>query len=521
MVLSTFQKEKIANEKRFWLRTTRTCNNHCIFCHDSEIQNGEMLSGLELQRQIKKAKEEGYARLILSGGEPTIHPDIIELVDYARRIGLEWIQIISNGRMFAYQEFTRRMVEAGLSEVTVSFHSHIPEIADSLTGVKGSFLQTIKGIENLKKSNIVISIDIVLSTYNYRHLKEAIEFFHSKLGIGEFDILHLTPFGRALENYKELRLEPMAERREIRRVIKYAKEKGIILWTNRVPPMILEGDEEYIQDPYKILDEIQGRAEIFTGYLKKGLLECRSRIRCQDCFVRDFCDFLVKVRTSYLKKRIDRIIIEDPIDKGTIEELFDHLTSNATIISSTDILKDIESEIVNSLKELMIISEETEGLSDVILSYRPSTIISRNPDILKIPGVKKILILTNENIHSINPQKRVELLFPNAKTITEEEREIPDIRIVKKISRKYQMRIANLPLCISGRFYRGNPMMFRADFISNGDFDLLTIASEYLLNHNYHKSLRCKGCVHNSQCKGMHINHLRRFGFKILRPKRI
>lgn len=521
MVLSTLQKEKIANEKRFWLRTTRICNNHCIFCHDSEIQNGEMISALELQREIKKAKEEGYTRLILSGGEPTIHPDIIELVDYARRIGLEWIQIVSNGRMFAYYEFTRRMVEAGLSEVTVSFHSHIPEIADSLTGVKGSFLQTIKGIENLKRGKIVISIDIVLNAYNYRHLKEAIEFFHSKLGIGEFDILHMTPFGRAFENYKELKLEPMAERRELKRAIKYAKEKGVILWTNRVPPMLLEGDEEYIQDPHKILDEIQGRAEIFTRYLKNGLLECRSRIRCQDCFVRDFCDFLVKVRTSYLKKRIDRVAIEAPLDSATIEEFFDHTTSNATIISSPEILKDIESEIVDSLKRLIIISEKIEGLTDIVLSYKPSAIISRNPDILKIPGVKKILILTNENIHFINPQKRVELLFPNTKSMAEEEIEVPDIRTVEEISRKYQMRVANLPLCISGRLYRSNPMTFRADFISNGDFNLLAIASEYLLNHNYHKSLRCKGCTYNSQCKGMHINHLRRFGFKILRPKKI
>ncbi len=524
MVLSIFEKEKISNEKRFWLRTTRTCNNHCIFCHDSEIQNGEIIGVDTLKTEIKKAKADGFTRLILSGGEPTIHPDIISLVDYAKMLGFDWIQLISNGRMFAYRDFTSKIVRAGLNEVTISFHSHEKKISDYLTGVRGSYEQTIKGIENLKRNNIVISIDIVINKLNYRHLTESIKFFYSTLNITEFDLLHLTPFGRGLENYNILNIEPESERREIKKAIRYAQKNKIVLWTNRVPPEILEGNEEYIQDPHKILDEIYGRSDIFNNYLENGLLECRSKTRCEYCFVRDFCEYLINIKTIYLKRKIDRLLIDYHQTEKDIENLFDHILFNATIITTPEILKEIRAEIINSRKELIIKTENLNNLEEIIKMYQPSSIISSNSKILSLSGLKKIFILTNKNIKYLNNStllKRVELLFPNAENLIKETEEVPDIKTVMNTVRKYQLRVSNLPVCISGNFFRNNPFTFKANFISRGRFDLDRIAKEFLLNHNYHKSLRCKSCIHMTQCEGIHINHIRRFGFKILRPVKL
>ncbi|MCX7958524.1 MAG: radical SAM protein [Deltaproteobacteria bacterium] len=520
MTLDILKKEQIAMEKRFWLRTDRRCNNHCLFCHDSETQNGELIETDVLKREIKEAAGQGFSRLILSGGEPTIHPDIISLIEFAKKCGYKWVQIISNGRMFAYRDFTESAAKAGLNEVTISLHSHIERIADSLTDIKGSFRQTLEGIGNLKRQNLIISIDIVINRLNLNHLRDTMEFFHKKYGITEFDLLHLTPFGRALENYRMLKTDPEDEQRELRRVIRYAKENNIVVWTNRVPPNLLEDNEDYIQDPHKILDEISGRAEIFGKYLNTGILECRNSVRCRDCFVSDFCEFLIEVRNIYLKKRVARIDISEKCDEKLLTTIFDHVAFNASVRISDKIIDMLKDEITDSRKRIILKTEELKNIEKIIRIYPVEAVISENPEILKIKSGKIILILTKNNIKTVKPAKRLELFYPNSTNMKIEFLSIPDIDEVKNISDRSGLRIANLPKCITGSYYRDNPYYFRAEFINENGFDLNEIAGDFLLNRNYHKSLRCSECIINSQCKGMHINHLRRFGFRILKPVR-
>jgi MoaA/NifB/PqqE/SkfB family radical SAM enzyme len=69
-------------------------------------------------------------------------------------------------------------------------------------------------------------------------------------------------------------------------------------------------------------------------------------------------------------------------------------------------------------------------------------------------------------------------------------------------------------------YYKGT-YFFKAEFITKEGFELNTISSDFLLNRNYYKSLRCKGCKFSTQCKGIYINHIRRFGFKILKPVKL
>lgn len=519
MTLDIFEKEKVASEKRFWLRTTRRCNNHCIFCHDSEIQNGEIIKTEELQREIKEAYKNGYTRLILSGGEPTIHPDIIKLIEFAKRTGFEWIQIISNGRMFAYSEFTSKIISAGLNEVTISFHSHKEEIADKLTDIKGSYKQTLSGIENLRKyNNLVISIDIVINKYNVYHLKDSIEFFFTRYKISEFDLLHLTPFGRALTNYNLLKPDPLIESREIKKTIDFAKRNNIVIWTNRVPPNLLEGNEEYIQDPHKIKDEIYGRSEIFKKYLSNGILECKNIKRCTDCFVREFCEFLIEINTRYQKRRIEYIEITRPPSNMLIEKIFDHITYNAAIITPPEYIDVIKEEIAGSKKTIILKTNSIDGIQKVIEEIGCKYVISENLDILNLKGVKPLLILTRDNIGRIKPIRGLRFIFPNSPTMVYESEKIPDIRDIKKIVSEYNIKISNLPKCISKTNFSNHPYYFKSEFITEEGLDLDAITEDFLLNRNYQKSLRCIRCAYNDQCKGIHINHIRRFGFKILKP---
>ena len=82
------EHEEAAHEKRNWVRLTFDCNDHCVFCLDSHTHTGEMRARDEVKQQILDGRRKGATRLILSGGEPTIHPSYVDFV----RLGEEMFE---------------------------------------------------------------------------------------------------------------------------------------------------------------------------------------------------------------------------------------------------------------------------------------------------------------------------------------------------------------------------------------------------------------------------------------------
>ena len=125
------RRRREAFSNRHWVRLTRTCNSRCGFCLDVEFQNGEMRDDGAVRRDIREGLKQGAEGVILSGGEPTVHPEFLSLVAFAAGQGYRWIQVVTNGRMFAYPDFARQAAEAGLTEATLSIHSHLAEVHDA------------------------------------------------------------------------------------------------------------------------------------------------------------------------------------------------------------------------------------------------------------------------------------------------------------------------------------------------------------------------------------------------------
>jgi MoaA/NifB/PqqE/SkfB family radical SAM enzyme len=287
-------KKLAAQQKRHWVRITRACNNNCLFCLDRENQNGSIFSMAEIVLDLKRGLSEGIRRVVISGGDPTVHPELVEIIRKAKALGYQHVQIITNGRMLAYKKFAADLKKAGLDEVTLSLHSHLEKDFEELTGVRGSYKQALQGLFNAQKQGFIVSVDIVINKINYKKLRETLQFF-IKLGVGEFDLLYPIPFGSAWENRKKLFFAPERAQKYLSRAFALSKNKDLFIWTNRLPAQYLEGFEDLIQDPIKIHDEVRGMQSGLRRLTEQGVkMFCKGK-RCQACFMQNYCQDLAEL----------------------------------------------------------------------------------------------------------------------------------------------------------------------------------------------------------------------------------
>jgi len=283
-------------QPRLWTRLTYACNNRCLFCLDGDQNDkGKPVPFAAVVKELAKGRARGLRRVVLSGGEPTLHPRFVDVVREARRRGFTHVQVITNGRRFCYPRFLKDCAAAGLSEITFSMHGHTPELYERLVGVPGSFPQALSGLSAaLRVPGLIVSVDVVLNRLNVDRLEELLRFY-VRLGVREFDLLHLVPFGRAWDRWDELYFDPSRKAEALRRGFALSRE-GVRLWTNRLPAAHLEGYEDLIQPPEKIKDEVRGRGAMFAALLSRGAKpDCRGP-RCVFCFLRSFCEDLLLLR---------------------------------------------------------------------------------------------------------------------------------------------------------------------------------------------------------------------------------
>jgi molybdenum cofactor biosynthesis enzyme MoaA len=292
--------EEAAHEKRNWVRLTFDCNDHCVFCLDSDAHNGEIRDREDVKRQIVEGRRAGATRLILSGGEPTIHPSYVDFVRLGRQAGYAKIQTVTNGRMFSYGDFLERCLREGLSEITFSIHGPNAKVHDALVGTKGAFDQELAGLraalafrDRSAAALPVVNVDIVVNRGNVRVLPEMLRLFYG-MGVKEFDLLQVVPFGRAFTDGRDTLFYDLAEMRPyLQEALAFSKKPDVHIWMNRFPPQHLEGYEHLIQDPYKLNDEVRGRKEEYARLLDEGVwLDCREPARCKYCYLQRLCDRL-------------------------------------------------------------------------------------------------------------------------------------------------------------------------------------------------------------------------------------
>ena len=177
----------------------RRCNLSCRHCYANSFDkefDGE-LSLDECLRTVDQVKDAFAPALILSGGEPLLHPHIFEIAEYAKKKNI-YLALSSNGILIT-PSVAKRLREIDFNYVGVSLDG-INETHDHIRGEVGSFLKSVEGIKNGVSQGLKLGIRTTLTNTNSHQISQMLD-LSVDLGVEKFYLSHLNYGGRG--NKKE------------------------------------------------------------------------------------------------------------------------------------------------------------------------------------------------------------------------------------------------------------------------------------------------------------------------------
>lgn len=518
------EREQIANRKKHWVRAVTACNSRCVFCLDMDTPRNVFLPVEEVQAELQRGRDELDAdKVIISGGEASLHPEFHTLVRHALSIGYDRVQTVTNGWNFADRTFYRRSMAAGLGEITFSLHGHTAELHDRLTRHHGSFSRLMKGMMRALRDpkGPIVNVDVVINKQNVGVLDRIIELCIS-VGVTEFDLLHVIPQSEAFRNRDDLFYDVREHMGVLHRVFRLNRHPRLVIWTNRFPISYLEGLEDLIQDPHKMLDEVNGRRFQVRRYLDTGApLDCRQTERCQHCFIEPFCTTMDRTIEAQNEGGFEVWTGEGALPYGC--------TRTAQAASCWADVCWPETGGV-----------ELTGMAAGPLPRTvpvPTRLIATRADQLEawlgavdLPEQLEIEIrLSQETAPWLleNPKRlavhldRLRLHQPShTKMARAVEEDVRDPRsFFEALSQP--VRVSGLPACLTPGAVIVPPVS-RLDAALfdpvQGRLDTRAL-SEHHIEHGYRaKSERCQGCAVTDRCDGIHVNMIRDQGLSLARP---
>ncbi len=225
-----------------------SCNNRCCFCVQGNKRDlYEPPALFELEQRMRQGIDRGAKAMVVTGGEPTLREDIVELIALARSLGYDEIQIQTNGRRFYYPAFCRALIDAGATEFSPALHGSTASIHDELTRASGSFDQTVRGIENLVYLGQRVVMNSVITRRNQSDLPRLAALLVG-LGVEQFQLAFVHILGTAAAESDAV--VPM--KKDVMPFVHNALDIGrgadIRCFTEAIPLCLMQGYEQHVAE---------------------------------------------------------------------------------------------------------------------------------------------------------------------------------------------------------------------------------------------------------------------------------
>ncbi len=131
---------------------------------------------------------------ILTGGEPLLRRDILEIVQRAAEREL-WVVVGTNGVRIT-ENVARRLAEAGARGLSLSLDALDPERHDRFRNVRGAWQNTVEGAEILNRTGLPFIVQTTAGSHNLGELEAIADYAHDRLAAKVWNLYFLVPTGR-------------------------------------------------------------------------------------------------------------------------------------------------------------------------------------------------------------------------------------------------------------------------------------------------------------------------------------
>ncbi len=269
---------------------TDRCNFKCPYCRGVKSEyTGDLTYG-EAAQTVKLWSDHGLKNIRFSGGEPTLWPGLVDLVEYSKRCGVKRIAISTNGSasFFKYCE----LIESGVNDISVSFDACCSATGDVMAGKEGLYEIVTANIKFLSKMTYV-TVGVVLTEQNANEINEISQ---KAVDLGVTDVRLITaaqldkhlppvvsyPKGKKAYPILKYRMKNIIEKKPIR---------GISEKDNTKCPLVLD-DMAVLQDkhfPFIIYLREQGAPIGTIGDINRVRAERKAWYENTNCYENTIC----------------------------------------------------------------------------------------------------------------------------------------------------------------------------------------------------------------------------------------
>lgn len=235
------------NMKRCELIITEYCNFKCPYCRhlDDSIYGNrpqKQLSLVEIKNTIDLWCDCGPVENIrFSGGEPTLHKNIREAVQYAKQKGCKRIAISTNGSNKL--ELYKNLIEDGVNDFSISLDACCADIGDKMAGgILGAWQRVVENIKEISKLTYV-TVGVVLVPESVDQTVNTVKFAH-ELGVADIRIISAAQWNGKLIGLEKIPVyildaHPILKYR-VNRLLNSLNVRGISNADNNKCPLVFD-----------------------------------------------------------------------------------------------------------------------------------------------------------------------------------------------------------------------------------------------------------------------------------------
>lgn len=180
---------------------TDKCNFKCPYCRGLRKDIAGTMPIEDAKHIVDLWAKDNLKNIRLSGGEPTIYKDIVELVSYIKSKGIGRIAISTNG--YSDINLYMELAAAGVNDFSISLDACCSSFGDAMAGgISGAWNKVIDNIKILSTLSYT-TVGVVVTDETVNELRETVK-FASQLGVSDIRIISAAQYNKILEPAKSI-----------------------------------------------------------------------------------------------------------------------------------------------------------------------------------------------------------------------------------------------------------------------------------------------------------------------------